>query len=167
MRFISEELIEQVAEQLDASEASYELAIDALREQQPVLLSYFFTDNFEVFTQQEREYLLYLLLVIWEACRRSAGPFRPIGEEQISEAEERNWLLLQDAAGSSFRQKADLLFEGYPQEDLLAFVEDALSETEAGEADDLVSAEGREAMFISLKTAIDCLAQAAQPTSNS
>jgi hypothetical protein len=161
MRFISEKLIEQAAERLNASESAYEQAIDALRVQQPVLLSYFFTEDFQAFTQKEKEYLLYLLLIIWEACRINGEPLALISEEQVSQAEELNWELFQGAAGQGFHQKAGLCFEGYAQEDLLAFAEDALVEDE-GEEEALVSPEGREAMFISLKTAIDCLSQAAR-----
>jgi len=48
----------------------------------------------------------------------------------------------------------DIFFKDYPQEDLLAFAEDALTEDD----DSPVTAEGREPMMVFLKTAIDVMA---------
>jgi hypothetical protein len=76
-----------------------------------------------------------------------------IEPDQIDAAEELNWEKINASEGKKFKQRIDSLFEGFSQEDLLAFVEDAL------EADDLpiVTNEGREPMFIILKTIIDVL----------
>ena len=52
-----------------------------------------------------------------------------------------------------FRDRMDIFFENYSQEDLLAFVEDNLVEDE----DSLVTKEGREPMFVALKSVIDIL----------
>jgi hypothetical protein len=80
--------------------------------------------------------------------------------EELEEIEEGNWTQLNDAVGKNFRQKLDGFFEDYPQEDLLAFVEDSLVISKEGEeSDDFeISKEGREPIFVALKTIIDCLA---------
>lgn len=155
MPFISEQIIEEAALELNASEAAYEAALAAFQEQQPVLFSYFFTENFQAFTEQEKDYILYLALVIWQAFRRAGAPPGRASEQQISAWEEYNWSLMEQNRPRSFHQRLDVFFQAYPQEDLLAFVEDALAEDDE---EDIVTPEGREAIFISLKTALDCLA---------
>ncbi|MCB0570760.1 MAG: hypothetical protein KDC66_13385 [Phaeodactylibacter sp.] len=155
LSFISEQHIEEAAMGLNASETALEQAMAAFQEQQPILFSYFFTENFQAFTEEEKEYILYLVLVIWEAFRRAGAPGTKATEQQLAAAEEYNWGLMEQSRAKDFHQRLGLFFQGYPQEDLLAFVEDALAEDEE---DDIVTPEGREAIFISLKTAIDCLA---------
>ncbi len=71
----------------------------------------------------------------------------------IETAEDKNWEMLKDASGKHFRERLDVFFDAYPQEDLLAFAEDALVHDE----EEMVSSEGREYVFIALKTIIDCL----------
>ena len=160
MAFISEQQIDEAASALNDSEAAYQKALSSFQEKQPVLLSYFFTENFQAFTQAEKEYLLYLLLIIWEAFRRSGASAPLITEPQLAAAEEFNWNLMEQSRARGFHQRLDAFFHAYPQEDLLAFAEDALGEDEE---EQIVTPEGREAMFICLKTAIDCLVQAPQP----
>jgi hypothetical protein len=70
---------------------------------------------------------------------------------RIDQAEEDNWALLEPVKSKRFSDKADVFFKNYPQEDLLAFVEDMLTDDENTE----VTKEGREPMFVALKTIID------------
>ena len=157
MKFISESLVEQAAELLNASEESYERAVEEMEEEQPVLLSYFFTEDFQVFTQSEKEYLFYLMLVVWKAVSLGGESIPAITEQQLSQAEDSNWEQMQGVKARGFHERLNVFFDNYPQEDLLAFVEDALSDEEDDDAI-LVTKEGREALFVSLKSAIDCLA---------
>ena len=156
MKFISESLVEQAAELLNASEESYERAVEEMEEEQPVLLSYFFTEDFQVFTQSEKEYLFYLMLVVWKAVSLGGESIPAITEQQLSQAEDSNWEQMQGVKARGFHERLNVFFDNYPQEDLLAFVEDALSDEEDDDAI-LVTKEGREALFVSLKSAIDCL----------
>ncbi len=158
MQFISEENIIRAGEALGESEGKYEQSIDQLREEQPLLLSFLFSESFQAFTQSEKEYLLYLMLVVWKAVKLSGEEVPAVSEKELSEAEERNWNLLQGVKARRFHERLDVFFVEYPQEDLLAFVEDALADVDAEEGEPMVSGEGREAMFVSLKSVIDCLA---------
>jgi hypothetical protein len=153
MTFIPETTIDKAAERLNEEEGAYETAVEDLRRQQPVLLSYLFSENFEAFTAREQEFLLYLALVIFRAAEQERGLLPAVTERQLSEVEEHNWGLLQGVSSSRFHERLDVFFQDSPQEDLLAFVEDALSD----DSDDIVTKEGREAMFVSLKSIIDCL----------
>jgi len=55
--------------------------------------------------------------------------------------------------GKKFRERLDEFFEETKQEDLLAFIEDALLDDEESP----VSKEGREPMFVTLKAVIDTI----------
>ena len=154
MTFIPETTIDRAAEELNEAEGGYEAAVEDLRRQQPVLLSYLFSENFDAFTDREKEFLLYLALVIFRATLKEKGELPVITEQQLSEAEEHNWTLIQGVSSSRFHERLDVFFQDSAQEDLLAFVEDALSD----DSDEMVTKEGREAMFVSLKSVVDCLA---------
>lgn len=154
MEFVSEKEIEKVALLLDANPSDYPEEIEAFGRKQPALLAYLFSEHFDLLTQDEREYLLYLTLVIWKTVE-SLREGKVISEKEVEIAEEKNWDLLSHVVARRFRERVDVLFQDYAQEDLLAFVEDALMDDE----DTLVSKEGREPMFVSLKTIIDVLSQ--------
>lgn len=154
MKFISEEAIELAATALETSEEAFEEAINEMQEKQPVLLGYYFSENFQPFTQAEKEYMLFLALVVWKAVEDSTEHVPRVEEEAISKAEDDNWEQFMNHKSKDFRARLTPFFEQYPQEDLLAFVEDALIEDEE---DEVITTEGRAALFISLKTGIDCL----------
>jgi hypothetical protein len=153
MKVISEQAIEAAAAWLDESEDRFEQTIQQLQEEQPVLLSYLFSETFDAFTHREKEFFLYLTLVTYLAVTRETGEKPFVTEEQLSKAEEHNWALTQGIQAKRFHERLDVFFEDSPQEELLAFAEDALSD----ESDEWVTKEGREALFISLKSIVDCL----------
>jgi len=76
-----------------------------------------------------------------------------ITEEALSIAEETNWGKMQEVSAKKFRERLDVFFSSTSQEDLLAFIEDALLDEEEG----ILSKEGREPIFIILKSIIDAL----------
>ncbi|MEM9986922.1 MAG: hypothetical protein AAF804_17650, partial [Bacteroidota bacterium] len=141
----------QQTEELQTQSQAFEASLANLQEEQPVLIAYIFSENHEVFTENERELLLFLSLVIWRSVQE-VQETPEITEGQLSTAEEANWELMTASKGD-FRSKLDPFFADYPQEDLLALVEDALAEDE----DSPITREGREALFVSLKTIIDVL----------
>lgn len=153
-QIITEDTIDAVAERLGSSEDQFEQAVEQLRVEQPLLLALIFSESFELFTQSEREYILFLLLVIWGAVKEHNPERPPVTEKELSEAEEKNWEQLQGVQAQLFRERLDVFFEHYGQEDLLAFVEDAI--LAAGE-EDIITKEGREPIFVSLKSVIDSL----------
>lgn len=152
--FISEKYIDKAAEQISESEEAMATTIEEMQEDQPILLAYCFSENFEAFTDQEKEYMLYLALVIWKSVELAGGDFKEITEEGISQAEEANWILFAESKAKAFRDKLTPFFEGYPQEDLLAFIEDSLEVDDQNE-EEIITSEGRSALFISLKTIVD------------
>lgn len=154
MAFVDENIIDEVIDQLELEEGAYEAAVREMEEAQPVLSAYFWSENFELFTDDERAYLQYLALIIWKAYIKVNGSSAKISEEQISEAEEQNWARLEEVKSPVFRERAGIFFEDYFQEDLLAFAEDALLDDDE---DAIVTKEGREPLFVTLKTVIDLM----------
>ncbi|MBX2872160.1 MAG: hypothetical protein KTR30_08670 [Saprospiraceae bacterium] len=158
MEFVPEKIIDEVALSLEGSAGAYEEAVELLREEQPVILAYLFNEELKIFTQGEKEYMLYLILVIWKAIKASNPDEVPAtSANSFTAKEEKNWEILQAQKKRTFRDKLDVFFDQYPQEDLLAFVEDALVEDEEDES--VVTKEGREAVFVILKTVVDCWTQ--------
>ncbi|NRB64789.1 MAG: hypothetical protein HRU40_17490 [Saprospiraceae bacterium] len=153
MKFISEENINKILDDLGTDQEHQTKALETLKQQQPIILAYLFTENFNAFLPKEKEYLLYLLLVIWETAQATRETLPQINDEQLSKAEEYNWSLLQDMENKRFRDRLDVFFQQTRQEDLLAFIEDALIDEEEG----FVSKEAREPMFVTLKSIMDCL----------
>jgi hypothetical protein len=161
MAFVPEHIIEDCALQIGGSPEKAEALLTAMSAAQPALLPFIAGEESEsAFTQAEREYLLYLLLVVWKAWDTVHGRQPVVPLEAFSEAEEKNWELLEASPEKRFRERLDVLFAHSAQEDLLAFLEDMLAEPEDDEdvdAEPSISREGREPMFVLLKSVVDCL----------
>lgn len=156
LKFVPESVIDEVAEAIGASEDAQQQALHTLQSEQPQVLGFLFAENFELFTEAEREFMLFLVLTTYLALKRVNGAVPEASAEALSDAEESNWNRLQQVSSPRFHERLDVFFGDYPQEDLLAFLEDALSDDE----DPYVTREGREAAFVSLKSIIDCWMQA-------
>ena len=165
--FVSENIIDKVVEQLET--ADFEMEIERFGKSQPALLGYVFSEDFELLTREEREYLLYLLIVIWKSIekikkdnpvaventsRKNSIDTPSVMSNALGEAEERNWELLDEVKETRFRERMNVFFDDSDQEDLLAFIEDALMEDDD---ESVVTKEGREPMFVALKTVVDVL----------
>ena len=148
---VSETTIDAILGYLETRDFEAEMADFA--EKQPALLAYVFSEDFELLTSEERDYMLYLMLVIYQSVEKEVEDMPLITAEMLEDAEERNWALLENVTSKRFRERLDVFFDSYEEEDLLAFVEDALTDDE----DDTVTKEGREPMFIALKSVIDVL----------
>ncbi len=154
LMMVPEHIIDQVSEEVGAEEKGYDEALAALKKEQPIVLAYLFSESFEVFSQKEREYLLFLVMVVYQSVRKCRS-VEPVGAEALESAEEKNWSMMEGVKAKRFRDRLDVFFEGYPQEDLLAFAEDSLIDADA-EDTELVLKESREPLFIILKSLIDC-----------
>lgn len=156
---ISESTIEQVLQGFENQTTDFEAAVQEFGERQPALLSFLVSDTDGVLTEDEQDFMLYLATVIFTAVEKEREDIPTYSPDEIAEAEEKNWELLDSTRGKSFREQLDVFFENYPEEDLLAFVEDALAaeaEDEDGESFSMTE-ESQEPMFINLKTVIDVL----------
>ena len=156
---IQENVIETIILNFSENEDELEAFVEDMQEEQPVIANYLFSETFEAFTDSERSYALYLALILWQVIRsQSSDPLSPgsIQPDDLVVCEEENWDQIQASSGGTFRQRLDGFFEKTDEEDLLAFIEDAL-EIDESDSENVVTKEGREGLFISLKSVMDCL----------
>ena len=156
---IPESTIEQVLEKFENQAVDFELAIRDFGERQPALLSFLVADSEGALSEDEQDFMLYLAAVIFTAVEKETPDLPAISPDEIAGTEEANWELFETTKGKPFRERLNIFFENYPQEDLLAFVEDALAaeaEDEEGETFSMTP-ESQEPMFVALKTVIDVL----------
>lgn len=151
MKFISEKIIERIAEEIGASEEAFKDATIDLSMEQPNVAAYIFSDNFDLFTETEKQYFLFLVLVVFKSIKSEVENLPRTTAEVLGKYEERNWQVINEVTSKQFRERLNVFFEKTPQEDLLAFVEDSLMEEE----EELVTKVGREPMFVALKSIID------------
>ncbi|MBL7781609.1 MAG: hypothetical protein JNM22_10370 [Saprospiraceae bacterium] len=159
MKFVGENIIDDIIEELEElSEDQYQQKMEAFSEAQPVLFAWLFSEHFDLLNEDEQGYLQYLALIAWNAIVKENGVLEAVSEDQIGEAEEKNYEILEQSAGKNFRDRLNPFFENTDQEDLVAFAEEAVLEDE-DDPESLVTKEGREPIFIALKTMIDALSE--------
>jgi hypothetical protein len=161
MKKISEEDIDIAIGEIEANGITEEM-IEAFKSSQPIVFAYLFSDSFDLSTQDEKEYLLYLVMVAWKAISKVHPEMNEVEEEEIGESEEKNWELINNVSATKFRDRLTILFENSNQEDLLAFAEDMLTELEEEETTEkeIVTKEGRELLFVAYKSIIDAMEMA-------
>jgi hypothetical protein len=152
MKFVPEKIIDATIEQLDKSDIFYEKKMADFAEKQPVVIAWLYGESFELLTDDEKGYLQYLALIVHESFLKINPEVDMITEDEIGETEEKNFTILELQVSPKFRDRLDPFFKDHPQEDLLAMIEDAVMEE-----DDMLTKEGREPIFIALKTLVDCL----------
>ena len=150
MKFISEETIDRIAEEIGGSEDAFKEATIDLSMEQPNIAAYIFSDNFDLFTADEKQYFLFLVLVVFKSIKSETENLPRTSAADLGKFEEKNWLLINEVTSKQFRDRLNVFFENTSQEDLLAFLEDSLLEEE-----ELVTKVGREPMFVALKSIID------------
>lgn len=154
---ITEEKIESVLLEIETDPELYTESLLDLKNRQPVIAAYLFSESFDVLTNMEKEYLLYLTIVVWRSIQSDFPELPVIDEDTLGEFEERNWDLMNQSTGKPFRHRLDVFFEDTPQEDLLAFVEDALLLEDEELEEWQLTKECRTPLFIGLKSIIDSL----------
>ena len=159
MKVVNDQIIDAVIESLDTLEDDYDRQLRELFNRQPVVAAYLDSEQTGILSDEERDFLEYLTLVICKSVEKVEKNIEAVTEATLEEVEERNWDLLEQAKGTSFSDRMDIFFENYAQEDLLAFVEDSLVyDPDDEEANmEFLTDEGREPMFVILKTIIDAL----------
>ena len=156
---ITEEIIDQTLEKFEDQTIDTEKAAIEFAQRQPGLFSLLTDENDGILSEDEQFFLLYLGVVIFNIVDKAMPGLPTVSVEEIAAVEEANWGIMDLTAGQPFHERLDPFFENYEEEDLLAFVEDALSSEVENEDGDLVSLtpEGVEPMFVMLKTTIDVL----------
>lgn len=155
---ISVEAIEQSLDTL-TTESALEEAMLTFAQEQTAFLQYLQTESFELLTQDERDYLQYLLLVIYgamtptaDSAEKDRAKLAMLSGEHIEHWDEKCWEWMQATVGKPMATRLDTFFNNIDQEELLAFAEDSLVDSdEEGEGADLfVSGPSRELGVVAL-----------------
>lgn len=147
---ISENSIEEVIVELEAQPEKFEQEIKSILEEQEGVAAFILSEGFKLLQDDEYDLFTYIMLVIIKSFKKERKT-RNILIETIETIEEKNWEQFSGMGSKPFKEKLDVIFEEYPQEELLAFVEDALQNDD----DSTLSAVGREIIFVAEKTLID------------
>jgi len=155
MSFITEKIIEETLASFENNSDQMEQHFKAFENAQPAIFNWLLSDSFEILREEEQSQLMFMALTIWHSTNKVHSAIPELSPQTIEAQEEKNWELFTAEKGK-FTQKLDTFFKDYPQEDLLAFVEDALAYDEDDEST-VVTPVGREIIFVSLKSLIDLL----------
>ena len=159
---ISEETIEKVLLEIEDQPDLYTESLLDLKTRQPVVAAFLFSETFDVLTSTEKEYLLYLTIVTWRSICSDYPKLEAVKEDDLGSFEEKNWEAFNKTTGKPFRHRLDAFFEITPQEELLAFVEDALLLEDEELEEWQLTKEGREPIFIGMKSILDAFQQKIQ-----
>ncbi len=146
-------------------EAAVEVAMVEFAHEQTPFVQYLLGEGFELLTEDERSYLQYLALVMYDAVRTEAGgTVATASGTTIEEWDERCWQWMQETVGKPMHERLDVFFDNINEEELLAFAEDSLIDPDADEADDdlavFQSGASREMGFVALAVLAGVLREA-------
>jgi hypothetical protein len=109
---------------------------DQMLAEQPVILEYlyrltdlpFVFEEDAEFNEAERNYILYIGLVVWKAIRESPRPMRPVTRQELHEVIDQHecdaWELARYP--ERLRDRVLLLIENHPEPEILRFIVDAM-----------------------------------------
>ena len=149
---IPESIINDIIDQYQ-DEVKYLTDLKHLSSEQPVLIAFIDQENYSLLTNDEIALLEYLTLVIYFSSMKMIEKTIQIQGKSLEAAEEDNWNKFNEITAKSFFNKLDSFFKDYPQEDLLALVEDSIQQDE----DNIVTPVGREIIFVACKSIIDTI----------
>lgn len=151
MNLISESDIDLYLERYE-DESNYIHDLSQLTKEQADLTAFIGQENNSLLTRDELALLEYLTAVIYFSSKQLIKSIKINGVD-LEKAEEKNWEIFNEHPSKSFTKKLDIFFEGYPQEDLLALVEDSIQSDE----EETVTTVGREIIFVACKSIIDVI----------
>lgn len=163
MEFISESIIEEVLKNLESEENGIAEGFEQMAGEQQAFVQYLASENLKILKENEYDLLVFVLVVIYQSSlNQLVDPtgIQAISSETIESLDEENWELFNEDGAQNYSKALDVFFKGYAQEDLLAFVEDALVHDDNVTAEnELITQVGKEIIFITSKTFIDCLSR--------
>lgn len=152
MTIITENIIDDLMD-IYENEAAYLEDLKKMAEQQQDLVAFIDQENYTLLTVDEVALMEYLTVIIYSASQSVTNKKLFITGKQLEKCEEENWDIFNATNTKNFAKILDRFFENYPQEDLLALVEDSLQP----EDDSIVTSVGREIIFVACKSIIDSI----------
>lgn len=151
MKIILEDSIEKVIDTFEEEQSGFLDLRDELVENQLAISAILTDESLDVLKEDEYDLLWFMVTVIYGSIKGGHDELPILKPKDYEKAEEANWNTWNHSKGKQFREKLNDFFEGYKQEDLLAFVEDSLESDE----DYNITSTGREVIFIICKTMLD------------
>ena len=138
---ITEDIIEGNIEFINGDT---DLAILDFVQKEKDFSAYLLGDDFHLLSDNEKETLLFVHVVLHKSMESLEEDF---DAETFQEIEEKNWNIIDDKS-KNWEEKVNFMFDGYAEEDLLAFTEDMIN-------DDDISQLAKELIFVTAKSYID------------
>jgi hypothetical protein len=158
MKSIPEGVIDAILDELGDSEELANQHMDRFSEKQPVLMAYLCSEDFDVLSEEEHSYMLFLAMVVWMAVERQNPDQAEIDEDFIGDMDEHNWEIINSRASMPIADRLESFIGEDSPEELIEFLIDAiLEEDEDEEEEELIAPEAIEPIFVALKTVVDVL----------
>lgn len=148
---ILENKIEEQSQSLE--NADFEGELKLLSHSQKMLHSYLMNEQLEMLSEDEYKILWFDAMVIIKCFEEVNGQHTENDPKLIETIESKGWAMLENSKPAGFREKLDVFFENSSQEDLLAFVEDSISDDD----EMVISSAAKEIIFVTLYTLIEYL----------
>ena len=133
---------------------------DRMTKEQPFVLAYLLAVGERDFNPDEAQLLFYLGTVVWRIFDRSDPQLAEVSGDVLDRTEENNEKMLEyleEESETGFVEAVRDLLDGYNQVEVLRFVINALMEEPEEGCD--IRGDSVGAMFIHLKTIVDCFDQ--------
>ncbi len=155
---ISSEIIEKTWQKISGSSVKKaQKLINRMSEEQPFVLAYLLGVDDDIFSQYEREDLIFLGVAVWQVMLQGDKPLPKVTDTMLKEAEDNNFKLverLNKKKGASIEKASMQMIESHKQPEILKYLLEAIMEetdTNSPDSDDHGGL-----MFIDLKTVLDC-----------
>jgi len=143
---IREEIIDKIGAQLE--EMDFDSEFDRFTKEYPVLHAYLGNEQFQALSDDEFMTLWFATIVIIKSYEEAGFKEIQIDPKLLEEHESDNWSVFENSKPGGFNKKLDVFFDRTNQEDLLAFIEDLLTDDE--EEETTLTSAAKEILFISL-----------------
>ena len=163
MKPIPKKIVEETWQELgEISPFEVPKLVDKMKNEQPLLLAYLLAVDHDILNEDERELLLYIGINIWKMMSRGDKRLKKVTEKSLKKNEKNNENMIKYLANEpDFDEAVINIAENYNQKEVLKYVIEALMEDEPDENGTYcnIRDEYIGAMFMSIKTVIDCLDQ--------
>jgi hypothetical protein len=152
MEFVSEDYIYHFLNKIEENEAVFVHLQNKIIKEQLLINAILTDENLDVLKEDEYDLIWFIVVVIIGAIKDAVKSDIPALDKRIYQNwEEVNWKLWNETKAADFREKLNPFFKNYPQEDLLAFLEDSLESDEEME----INPVAQEITFVISKSLID------------
>ncbi len=149
-KYVSDTDLIDMMDQLDQKEQLFFDTQNEILESQPAVAAMFGDDELTLLSDDEFDLLWFVVVTVYFALSQKYRV--PIADiNKLGLAEEKNWEVLGKDPGQPWRKRLDPFYEGYPQEDLLSFLEDSIDSDE----DLQISGAAKEVLFVTAKSILD------------